>query len=127
MREDTSKELIFSMLLDGKGGAVKYNWDDIDAWSPEKGVLWMHLSLPEDPTNNWVNKRSGISKTLSEALLNGRNRPRILKEEDKLFLSLRAINLNPGADTHDSDAVSYLKRLVYLQEYTTYKIRKYML
>ncbi|MCS5421902.1 MULTISPECIES: zinc transporter ZntB [Psychrilyobacter] len=101
MREDINQELIFSMLLDGKGGAVKYNWDDIDAWSPEKGILWMHLSLSEDAINNWINKRSGISKTLSEALLNRRNRPRILKEEDKLFLSLRAINFNPGADPDD--------------------------
>lgn len=101
MREDINQELIFSMLLDGKGGAVKYNWDDIDAWAPKKGILWMHLSLPEDTINNWVSKRSGISKTLSEALLNGRNRPRILKEKDALFLSLRAINFNPGADPDD--------------------------
>lgn len=102
MKEDINEELIFSMLLDGKGGSTKYNWNDIDAWSPEKGVLWMHLSLPEDPINNWVNKRSGIPKTLSEALLNGRNRPRILEEEDRLFLSLRAINSNPKADTEDT-------------------------
>lgn len=101
MKEYMNRELIFSMLLDGKGGAKKYNWDDINSWSPEKGVLWIHLSLPEDPLNNWIIEKSNISETFSEALLNSKNRPRIIKEKEGLFLSLRAINFNNGADPDD--------------------------
>ncbi len=101
MGGNNNNELIFSLLLDGKGGAVSCGWNEIDAWSPEKGTLWIHLSLPEDPEGGWVDKKSGISKNISEALLSRGDRPRLLKEEDKLFLSLRAINFNPGEDPDD--------------------------
>jgi zinc transporter len=101
MEENINKDLIFSLLLNGKGGATSYSWEDIDNWSPEKGILWIHLSLPEDKTNNWVTKKSGLSKSLSGFLLDERNRPRLLKEENKFCLSLRAINFNPGEDPDD--------------------------
>ena len=101
MGENFNKELIFSLLLNGKGGATNYTWEDIDNWSPKNGTLWIHLSLPEDQMNNWVREKSGVSKTLSEILLSGRNRPRLLKEENKFCISLRAINFNPGEDPDD--------------------------
>ncbi len=101
MEENFNKELIFSLLLNGKGGATNYTWKDIYNWSSEKGTLWIHLSLPGDEINNWVRKKSGISETLSEVLLNGRDRPRLLKEENKFCLSVRAINFNPGEDPDD--------------------------
>jgi len=101
MEEDNNHELIFSLLLDGKGGAVSYGWDEIIAWSPDKGTLWIHLSLPEDLRGGWIDKRSGISKNISEALLSMEDRPRLIKEEDSLFLSLRGVNFNPGEDPDD--------------------------
>jgi len=101
MVESNNHDLIFSLLFDGKGGAVSCGWDEIDAWSPEKGTLWIHLSLPKEPRDGWVNRESGISRNISEALLNSGDRPRILKEDDKLFLSLRSINFNPGDDPDD--------------------------
>jgi len=101
MEENYKNDLVFSLLLDGKGGATNYSWEDIDKWTPEKGTLWMHLSLPEDKIDNWVNKKSGIPKSLSEFLLDERNRPRLFEEKDKFCLSLRAINFNIGEDLDD--------------------------
>ncbi len=101
MEENNKKDLIFSLLFDEKGGATNYGWEDIDKWSPEKGTLWMHLSLSEDKIDNWVNKKSGLSKPFAKFLLDERNRPRLLKEGDKFCLSLRAINFNVGEDPDD--------------------------
>jgi zinc transporter len=101
MEVNSKKDLIFSLLLNGKGGATNYGWEDIEKWTPEKGTLWMHLSLPEDKIENWLSKKSGLPRPLSEFLLDERNRPRLLKKEDRFCLSLRAINFNIGEDPDD--------------------------
>lgn len=101
MEGSDNRGLILSLPMDGRGGATNYTWEEIEAWSPEKGTLWIHLTLPEDRKNNWITEESGISQTISEALLEGRDRPRILKEENRIFLSLRAINFTSGADPDD--------------------------
>ncbi len=94
-------EIIFSLLLDGKGGSSVYNKNNIDNWTAKEGTIWIHLSLPENQSDNWVKNRSGVSSVFSKLLLDRRNRPRLYKENDKFYLSLRAINFNLGEDPDD--------------------------
>ena len=61
MEGNDNHELIFSFLLDGKGGAISCGWDEVEAWTPEKGTIWIHLSLPQDLKEGWINKHSNLS------------------------------------------------------------------
>ena len=35
--------LINAVLLDGKGGGKELNWEQINQWQPEQGLIWIHL------------------------------------------------------------------------------------
>lgn len=66
MEGNNNSELIFSLLLDGRGGACNYTWKEIEAWSLEMGTLWIHLNLPEERGDNWIIERSGVPQIISE-------------------------------------------------------------
>ena len=36
--------LIHAFILDGNGGGRELCWDEINSWTPGKGILWLHLS-----------------------------------------------------------------------------------
>ena len=36
---------IHALLLDGRGGASKFDWTEVANWSPEQGCLWLHLNF----------------------------------------------------------------------------------
>ena len=40
---DQGNGLLFAYVLDGQGGGRELDWEGIRAWSPEDGVLWVHL------------------------------------------------------------------------------------
>ena len=42
---DSDSGLIYSYLLDGKGGGKILSWEEIKKWNPEKGTIWLHLDL----------------------------------------------------------------------------------
>ena len=46
--------LIAAFVLDGKGGGREVGWDDIKAWRPGDGVLWVHLDRNQDRACRWV-------------------------------------------------------------------------
>ena len=93
--------LIYSYLLDGKGGGKKISWEDIQAWTPEKGAVWLHLNYTTEKSIQWLREKSGISSIICEALLEEETRPRMLASEKGLLLILRGVNFNPGSDPED--------------------------
>jgi zinc transporter len=52
-------------------------------------------------SQEWLLKKSGLNPIVAEALLEEETRPRIMVLDDSLFLTLRGVNLNPGADPDD--------------------------
>ena len=103
-KDITSEEwLLFSFLLDGEGGARKLTEEEVEHWTPEQGVLWMHLNLNSIKTKEFMNERSGINPMALETLTEEEDddRPRCIAFGDKLMLFLRAINLNPGEEPDD--------------------------
>ncbi len=93
--------LVFGYVLDGNGGGQPVNWEELRKWSPEKGMLWVHLDYASKGVRKWLTEESGLSPTLGEALLEEETRPRILSSGDGLLLILRGVNCNPGADPED--------------------------
>ncbi len=95
------KGLIHAILFDGKGGSQPLGWQEINNWSPEQGILWIHLSCTEPGSISWLETESGLESLVVEALLNEATRPRSTVIGEGMLLILRGVNLNPGADQED--------------------------
>jgi zinc transporter len=99
---DGSGGLLFAYQLDGKGGGKELNWQEIRAWRPEQGALWVHLDRTGELARSWITNEAGIDEATAETLLMPvANRPRVQKISDGLLVVLRGINLNPGNDPDD--------------------------
>ena len=97
--------LVTAHLLDGRGGSREVSWAEIDAWSPPDGPLWMHLDYTDENAARWVRERSGLDELAVEALLADETRPRAASLGEGLLVTLRGVNLNPGADPEDMVSV----------------------
>jgi len=101
-----STGLVHALLLDGKGGArVLAGWDEVAAWSPNDGVLWLNLDYSIDDVSEWLQKRSSIDPLVLAALVDPDPRPRAVAHGEDLLMIVRAINLNAGAAPEDMISV----------------------
>lgn len=90
-----------ALLLDGNGGATPTDWDGVHNWSPEQGILWLHLNFEQAQAAHWIQERSGLNDIAYTALMSDQTRPRAISRGDNLLLALRGVNLNPGQDPED--------------------------
>lgn len=97
--------LIFARILDGSGGGREIDWEDLKKWTPEMGLLWVHLDYTSKDVQQWLNEESGLSALTCEILTEEDTRPRVLTSKDGLFLILRGVNCNPGSDSEDMVAL----------------------
>lgn len=93
--------LIHAFVLDGQGGAESLDWNGIERWAPEQGILWVNLDYTGDDAQAWLGMRSGLDPIVRDALVDRDPRPRALAVGDALLLVLRVINLNAGAEPED--------------------------
>ena len=96
---------LHTILLDGRGGARHLAPGEADAWSPEQGVLWVHLDYTNPDDRQWLEHRSGLDPLIVEALLAEETRPRATNVWDGLLIALRGVNLTPGAEPDDMVAI----------------------
>ncbi len=102
---EASPDLICAYILDGQGGGRSVAWEGVRAHRPEDGVLWVHLQRDAPASRAWLESESGLDEILSDALLSSESRPRCEAYGDGLLVSLRGVNLNPGADAEDMIAL----------------------
>jgi zinc transporter len=93
--------LISAVLLDGKGSGKELNWEQIKQWQPEQGLIWIHLDFTSEQAKSWLINDSGLDPLVADALIADETRPRCSSVDDGLFISLRGVNSNPGADPED--------------------------
>jgi zinc transporter len=93
--------LILAYRLDGRGGGRPAGWNEIRAWRPDGDFLWMHLDYEGVEVQRWLSEESGFDPVIAEALTEQETRPRSFAAHDGLFVILRGVNLNPGADPED--------------------------
>lgn len=93
--------LISGLMLDGRGGARAVEWDEIRAWTPDAGVLWLHLNRTKDDVSHYLRHEAGLDEVVVDALLASDTRPRMVAQGPGLIVNLRGVNFNPGADPED--------------------------
>ncbi len=91
--------LICAYRLDGAGSGRLIGWQEIEA--PEEGLTWIHLHREGEKARQWLKNKSGIDPLFQENLLSEENQPRRVSDDNGLFLTMRGVNLNPGADPDD--------------------------
>jgi zinc transporter len=101
LHEHNEDGLIVGLLLDGKGGAREVDWPEIRAWTPEAGVLWLHLNRTKEDAERYIRAEAGLDEIVVEALLAPDTRPRVAPQGPGLIVNLRGVNFNPGADPED--------------------------
>jgi zinc transporter len=99
---DEKDGLLFAYILDGKGGGKQIDWNGIQAWKPDDGVLWVHMDRTGERAKDWITGSAGIDPATSETLLMPTaNRPRVQRIDDGLLVIMRGVNLNPGDQPDD--------------------------
>lgn len=100
--DTTDGPLLFGRVLDGRGGARAITWEEARRWVPQtpNEMLWVHLWRTQPGVVEWL-KGLGISAPTAGFLTSDDTRPRAFHEDNALVATLRAINVNPGADPED--------------------------
>ncbi|WP_126455067.1 zinc transporter ZntB [Sulfuriflexus mobilis] len=101
MSNNNTQGLISSYLLDGKGGGKSLSWDDIYKDTSASGVTWLHLDYTHPKSQDWLKNKSGLDPIIIEALQAEETRPRGVLMQDGLLVTLRSVNMNPGAEPED--------------------------
>lgn len=96
MSEDDA--LAHAHILDGRGGAKEVGWTEIAAWTPEQGVLWVHLDIENPASRAWIEREPGLGEMIAEAVTESETRPRSVAMKDGLLVILRGITHIPGPE-----------------------------
>ena len=94
--------LIHALVLDGQGGVVKelHSQADVQAWSKEDGMLWLHLDYHMPDAKDYLSSVE-ISDFAKQSLLADETRPRIVADGQASLMFLRGVNLNPEQTPDD--------------------------
>lgn len=105
MSDEAEDGLVYAYVLDGKGAAREVGWEEVRAWTPDKGAIWVHLNRTKEDAESYIRREAGIDEIAVEALLAADTRPRMAAQGAGLIVNLRGINFNPGADPEDMISV----------------------
>lgn len=88
-------------ILDGQGHGALQAWMPGQDVPRENGLAWFHLNYADATARDWLLRSELLSIPVAESLLDEETRPRVLHHGEGLLLTLRGVNLNPGAEPED--------------------------
>lgn len=96
-----SNGMLHAFILDGSGNAELLDITKIKQWTPEDGILWLHLNYTDPLAVQFIMSDKYLDDLSKEFLLSEETRPRTTKINNSLMLAFRGVNFNPGADPED--------------------------
>lgn len=96
---------ICAYRFDGSGGAQLLDEAALARPIGDSGWHWLHLDRAKPATEAWLRQSSGLDPLAVAALLEAETRPRCVPFGEGLLVTLRGVNLNPGADPEDMIAI----------------------
>ena len=97
--------VLHALLLDGAGRARSLAWADVQAWTPDQGLLWLDLDYHTPEVMTWQTSSSNVDPITISALTDSDPRPRAAVQGENLLLVLHGINNNAGAEPEDMISV----------------------
>ena len=99
MSEDDG--LIGAYQLDGQGGGREIAWAEMDALASKENLQWFHFDRNGVEVEPWLREKSGLRPLQVDALLADETRPRVVFIDNGILMTLRGVNLKPGANPED--------------------------
>jgi zinc transporter len=65
------------------------------------GLSWLHLNYADPAARDCLLAANLLDTPVAESLLDEETRPRVLHHDSGLLVTLRGVNLNPGAEPED--------------------------
>ncbi len=93
--------LVFALNLDGRGAATEIPASRIRTELNEGTTTWVHLDYSATGVREWLEEVAGLDEVIVTALMAEEPRPRCVQHRNGMFMILRGVNLNPGADRED--------------------------
>lgn len=93
------------MKFDRQGGAADINVETLEQAFESGDLCWIHLDYSQTDAREWLQGIDWLDLIIKNNLVDDDTRPRSFTLHKGLFLSLRGVNLNPGADPEDMIAV----------------------
>ena len=87
--------------LDGQGNGALLDWKPGEPLPLRDGLPWLHLNYADRDVREWLLGSGLLAPPVAESLLDEETRPRVLHHGNGLLLTLRGVNLNPGAEPED--------------------------
>ncbi|NNE88910.1 MAG: zinc transporter ZntB [Silicimonas sp.] len=100
-RPPASPLCAFDIRPDGRSEVVDLTAEALPDLA--EGYRWFHFDLNHSETESWL--KTHLPPLVVEALTQAETRPRCMQMEGGLFLTLRGVNLNPGANSDDMVSV----------------------
>ena len=94
-------QFLRSFVIDKTGRGQTIDAEGVQQWSPEQGMLWVHLDASDQHAARWLEKEANLPPIAVDTLLAGETRPRSIVNDEGLLAILRGVNMNPGADPED--------------------------
>ncbi|GAA04060.1 zinc transporter ZntB [Photobacterium leiognathi] len=85
-------EFVYSYQLDASNASKPLTLDQVNQWSSNDGLLWLHLNYTDAQALAWI-QNSDLPDIEKDALTTRRIRPRLNQTKEGFFLSLRGIDL----------------------------------
>ena len=64
--DEAANGLVHAFVLDGRGGGEILDWNGIERWRPEDGVLWINLDYAGPEAQAWLEESVRIQPSSSE-------------------------------------------------------------
>jgi len=87
--------------LEGHGRGELLPWQPGEALPVVQGLPWLHLNYADPAARSWLLDAGLLDAPVAESLFDEETRPRVLHHGSGLLLTLRGVNLNPGAEPED--------------------------
>ena len=94
-------QFLQSLIIDGQGHGQPIAAAAVNQWSPDQGILWVHLDVSDPHVGGWLARQPDLSEIAIDTLLAGETRPRSLVSDGGMLTVLRGVNSNPGSDPED--------------------------
>lgn len=98
-------EFLHAYVLDRKGGRRIIDSPGIADWTPDQGLLWVHIDVNDEASRQWLKTKSGLAPAIVQSLLALETRPRAQVSDKGTLVVLRGVNLNPGDNPEDMVSV----------------------
>ncbi|MEP1740855.1 MAG: zinc transporter ZntB [Kangiellaceae bacterium] len=97
--------LVYGYYLNGENKGVEIRSDQLPENLDSADSMWLHFNYRHQMTQDWIRKQEVLGDFVVNALLDEETRPRASIMRNGVLISLRGVNLNPGADPEDMIAI----------------------